>query len=217
MDRLWLDAHDYGARLLRGGNEPWSTPATLGPFYGELAALLRPFRLLVPLGPLLRACQGADAEPAVALERAAQSHAFARSLETGLATLAHGACAGLLAPMLPGPTVLGCDPDDEDALDDSVAALGQVLRALLATPLSGTILVEEPDAEARDAMGPLRRIAEHGGVALRVVGQGIDTLSWDKIDGLTGDRDTLVTIPGGAEPEAVLARLEALRTTARGT
>ena len=106
MDRLWLDAHDYGVRLLRGGSEPWQTPATLGPFYGELAALLQPYRLIVPVAPLLRANLGDGGDPA-ALDRIAGSSAFALSLETGLATLAHGGCAGRLVPIAPRPRGAG--------------------------------------------------------------------------------------------------------------
>jgi hypothetical protein len=215
MGRLWLDAHDYGVRLLRGGSEPWLAPATLGPFYGELAALLQPHRLIVPVAPLLRANLGDERDAAAALDRVAQSHGLARSLETGLATLAHGACAGLLVLMLPGPAALGCDPEDEDALDDGVAALAQVLRALLDTALSGTILIDESEAAARAALGPLHRIAEHCGVDLRLMGEGLDMVAWDALERLAAERDTQITIPADSEPEAVLAQLAALRTAER--
>ena len=216
MDRLWLDAHEYGVRLLRGGSEPWLTPATLGPFYGELAALLQPYRLIVPVAPLLRANLGDDGDPA-ALDRIAGSSAFALSLETGLATLAHGGCAGRLVPMLPGPVALGCDPDDEDAMDDGVAGLAQVLRALLAMPLSGTILIDEADAAARAALGPLHRIADHGGADLRLLHEGLDVTAWDALEGLAAARDTQLTIPPDAEPEAVLAKLAAIRSAEHGS
>lgn len=217
MDRLWLDAHDYGVRLLRGGSEPWLVPATVGPFYGELAALLQPHRLIVPVMPLLRANLAGHSNAAAALDSAVESHGFVRSLETGLATLVHSNMAALLVPLLAGPTLLGCDPHDEDALDDGVAALGIVLRHLVGVALSGTVLIDEPDAAARDALGPLQRIAEHGGARLRLAGQGLDTVGWEVLEGAFSDRDTLLTIPADAEPEAVLARLAALRTMERGT
>lgn len=217
MDRLWLDAHDYGVRLLRGGSEPWLAAATLGPFYGELAALLQPHRLIVAVAPLLRADLDDEGDPAAALDRLAQSPGFASALETGLATLAHGTGAGRLVPMLPGPTTLGCDPGDEDALDDGVAALGNMLRQLVGVALSGTILVDEPDPVARDALGPLHRIAEHGGVDLRILGDGLVSVGWDALEGLAAERDTQVTIPADAEPEAVLARLAALRAAEGGS
>jgi len=217
MDRLWIDAHDYGVRLLRGGSEPWLVPSTLGPFCGELVGLLSPYRLVVPIAPLLRARLDDKGDTAAALDGIVGSSAFLLALETGLATLAHGAGSGRLVPMLPGPTLLGCDAGDEDALDDCVAALGTVLRALVGVALSGTILVDEPDPAGRDALGPLRRIAEHGGVDLRALGKGLDAVSWDAVAGRAAEHDTLVRIPADAEPEAVLARLAGLRSTERGS
>lgn len=216
MDRLWIDAHEYGARLLRGGSEPWRAPTTLGPFCSELVGLLQPYRLVVPIAPLLRPALGDQGDTAAALDAIVESSAFALSLETGLATLAHGSGAGLMVPMLPGPTLLGCDAGDEDALDDCVAAIATVLRALVGVALSGTILVDEPDPAGGDALGPLRRIAEHGGAELRTLGEGLVSVSWEALAEAKAGHDTLVTIPPDAEPEAVLARLAMLRSAEAG-
>lgn len=217
MDRLWIDAHDYGVRLLRGGSEPWLAPATLGPFCGELVGLLQPYRLVVPVAPLLRADMDDEGDTAAALESIVDSSAFALALETGLATLAHGAGAGLLVPMLPGPTMLGCNADDEDALDDCIATLGAVLRLMLGVRLSGAILIDEPDPIAREAMGPLHRIAKHGGVDLRILGEGLVSVGWNALEGVAAARETQVRVPADVEPEAVLARLAALRSPERGS
>ncbi|MBB4630679.1 hypothetical protein [Sphingosinicella soli] len=214
MTRLWLDAHDYGAQLLRGGDEPWRTPSSLGPFYGELAGLLRPWRLVVPVEPLLMSSlprSGDTMDCAGALDRLVGSAGFAQSLATGLATLAHSPAAPLCAPRLPGPSRLGSGLEDEDALDDVVAALGHILRQIAGAALSGTILLDEPEAEALGSVSPLLRIAEHAGVTLRLIGRDIATADWDALPEGADDRENITVIPADAQPEATLTRLAASR------
>lgn len=218
MARLWLDAHDYGARLLRGGDEPWQTPASLGPFYGELAGLLRPWRLVVPIEPLLMPSlprNGDNMDCAGALDSLVGSAAFTQSLATGLATLTHSPAAALCAPRLPGPSRLGCGLEDEDALDDVVAALGHVLRQMAGAALSGTILLDEPEAQALDSISPLLRIAEHAGVVLRLIGRDIARADWEALPDDVDGRENITTIPADAQPEAALTRLAASRQGGR--
>ena len=84
-------------------------------------------------------------------------------------------------------------------------------------PLSGTILIDEADAAARAALGPLHRIADHGGADLRLLREGLDVTAWDALEGLAAARDTQLTIPPDAEPEAVLAKLAAIRSAEPGS
>ena len=40
LPRLWIDGAAFGARVLRGGDDPWDAPGELGLFLRELSALL---------------------------------------------------------------------------------------------------------------------------------------------------------------------------------
>jgi len=40
LPALWIDGYAFGARVLRGGEEPWKTPDDLGFFLRDLAQLL---------------------------------------------------------------------------------------------------------------------------------------------------------------------------------
>lgn len=209
MAGLWLNAHEYGARLLRAGEEPWDQPSTLGPFYGELAGLLKPWRLVVPVAPLI--VPGLPdtedgMEMADALDTLVGSTDFSGRFTTGLIALAHSRAASICAPLLPGPSRLVHGLEDEDAADDIVAALGQLLRHIVGMPLSGAILIDEPRSDFRDMLSPLRRIAEHAGKNLRIIESDLIEAEWssDTSEALT---ECYCVIPKAAEPEVVLARM----------
>jgi hypothetical protein len=207
--KLWLDAHAYGRSLLRQGREPWDDPASIGPFAGELCQLLGPWRLAVPLAPLLLAgidaAEDSDAR-AEAFDARARSGDVRAALALATQALAHSPAAGHHVPLLPGPSLIAPGLTDEDLRDDLVAALGEVVRAIGASAADGVLLVDEPDAAVRDDLTPLRRVAEHGGARLLIVGEGLPRIGWD---GLGADMpgEALATVPAGANPEAVLELL----------
>lgn len=211
MARLWLDAHDYGARLLRAGDEPWDDPAGLGPFCGEVAGLLAPWRLAVPLEPILLpklTDSGDAAARAEALDALVDSIPFERTLEIGLRTMAQCRAASICVPRLPGPSRIIGVSCDEDALDDAVAALGRILRQVVAVGMAGGVVLHEPDPAARELCGPLHRIAEHAGVELQTIGVSLAAVEWQAVGSLPRDAEGITVVPRDAPAEAVLTTLE---------
>lgn len=211
--KLWLDAHAYGRSLLRQGREPWEDPASIGPFAGELCQLLGPWRLVVPLAPLLLdgldAAEDAEAR-AEAFDARARSGDVRAALTLAMQALAYSPAAGRHVPMLPGPSIIAPGLADEDLLDDLVSALGEIVRAVGASAADGVLLLDESDAEAREWLAPLHRVAEHGGARLLVVGDSLPRIDWDSLDA-DGPDEGLATVPADASPEAVLELLGRLR------
>ncbi|AZI36620.1 hypothetical protein NT2_05_01930 [Caenibius tardaugens NBRC 16725] len=211
--KLWLDAHAYGRSLLWHDREPWDEPASVGRFAGELCHLLRPWRLVMPLAPLLLAGSdrnGSAAERAEAFDIKARSPELRNALTTAVDTLVHSGAAGCYVPMLPGPSTIAPGLADEDMLDDLVASLGDILRIVGAAAAEGIVLVDEADGDARDCLAPLGRVAEHSGARLWIVGDALPRIAWDRLD-IDIASQGLVTIPQGANPEAVLETLGRLR------
>ncbi|MBO6633182.1 hypothetical protein [Parvibaculum sp.] len=167
---LWIDGYAFGARVLRGGEEPWKTPDDFGFFLRDLAQLLSLDLVEVPVLPAILAwgemegvalgSLGADG-----MERLMADTRFRAHLKRGLETAAGALGSRALALSLPGPGVLAalCCPEDErdeDALDDLALSLADLLRALYRPELSAFRFAES-DPRALDFFDPLTNVARH--------------------------------------------------------
>lgn len=169
---LWLDGYDYAVALLRGGEDPWQQPDSIGIFCDEAIKLLSADYLLLPLAPLLERYLGEAGDDgdarAEALDEAVGESELPDTIKRAMTALAVAAGAAKIVPVLPGPAAIG--GDDADALDIASMAMGDILRAVAAVP-SGILGMDEPDEAGLEESGSLFRIAEHAGCAIMLLGQ----------------------------------------------
>ena len=167
---LWIDGYAFGARVLRGGEEPWKTPDELGFFLRDLAQLLSLSLVEIPVTPAILAW-GEMQDVALAsldargMERLLADPAFRAHLKRGLDTAVGALGSRPLALSLPGPGALAAlfmeeDDIDEDALDDLSLSLADLLRALY-RPEFGAIRFTESDPRAFEFFDPLTNVARH--------------------------------------------------------
>lgn len=159
----WVNAHRFGARVLRGGESPWQRPEQLGLYYKELQRWLSLELVDIDLAAALDDALGdpgdAAADDLIAVIEDRQQRE--RWQEGLAATLG----AGLDVPVclsLPGAARLASrlDDPDEDDLDDLALSLTNLLRALY-TPELAAVLVHESDDGALDFYAPLANVAAH--------------------------------------------------------
>lgn len=200
--RLWIEAHDYAAALLRGGEEPWDRPAEIGQFCAETARLLHADRLLLPLAPLIarHAAPGDDA--AERLDAAVADGAILADVGAALASL--DACGMLerIVPLLPGPAMAAGKNADADALDVAAMALGDLVRAIGAHR-PAAIALAETDPAGVAAASSLFRIAGHFEIPVALLGPGDHPLA-------------AICFPTAGEPAAPDGKGDGCRVTIDG-
>lgn len=165
---LWIDGYAFGARVLRGGEEPWKKPDELGLFLRELSQLLSLDLVEIPVMPALLAwgeLQGVALASldAGGMERLLADAGFRSHLKRGLETAAGALGSRPLALSLPGPGALAslCEGEaDEDMLDDLSLSLADLLRALFRSEFS-LIRFTESDPRALEFFDPLTNVARH--------------------------------------------------------
>jgi len=165
---LWIDGYAFGARVLRGGEEPWKKPDELGLFLRELSQLLSLDLVEIPVMPAILAwseLQGVALAllDAGDMERLLADAGFRSHLKRGLETAAGALGSRPLALSFPGPGMLAslCEGEtDEDMLDDLSLSLADLLRALFRSELS-LIRFTESDPRALEFFDPLTNVARH--------------------------------------------------------
>lgn len=244
LPRLWIDGMAFGARVLRGGNDPWDAPGELGLFLRELASLLALDIVDIDIGAGIAAWSrsyGIDKLDAGGVEELLADTALRAHLKRGIET-ATGALPGKpLALAMPGPGVLArafMDESsiDENALDDLAMALADLLRALV-VPAIGVLRFTEADPRALEFFEPLTNIARHYEMTSVLVmpGEADQVTGFDRIYGpssaaegrilgpafweggdvaLTGDTPVFTEVPIALVPETVLAKLRVLSENA---
>lgn len=168
LPRLWIDGAAFGARVLRGGDDPWSAPGELGLFLRELASLLSLDIVDIDIGAGIAAwarSYGIDRLDAGGIEDLLVDTALRAHLKRGIETAAGALGTKPLALALPGPGALArlfMEPDgmDENVLDDLGMVLADLLRALVA-PSIGVLRFTEADSRALEFFEPLTNIARH--------------------------------------------------------
>ena len=170
--QLWIDGYDYAVNLLRGGEDPWAQPDGIGTFCGEILTLLSGDKVFLPLLPLLKQhAESWDDNPedrVDAINDAVEEGALLDDLAVALASMTATGTMERTVLLLPGPALaLGSD-DDEDALDLTALAVGDVLRKAGGLSLVRAGLIETSEAGLEMA-ATLFRIAEHFGIELSVL------------------------------------------------
>ncbi|HEY0943361.1 MAG TPA: hypothetical protein VGE08_24965 [Steroidobacter sp.] len=170
---LWIEAHRYGTRVLAHDLEPWLKPAELGLFYRQLADLLRPELIELPILPPMRAYLATTSTDAGDPQKVVTSIIDALSEDTFRQTLTEGfsaVCgAGLRSPLaiaLPGPDALlaGVAPHliasvEDDERDALAIVLTDLVRMLARFSLQRLVLHESSPAalDASDVLLNLTR------------------------------------------------------------
>ena len=171
--KLWIDGHEYAAKVLRGGVEPWSQPEEIARFCGESVALLGADRWFLPLEPLVMLHW-----PTQASDSLTNAESFDDMIADGALTDVIGTVAGMLGqtglldkivPVLPGVSRLLGDVEDDEACDIVWTALGDVVRAF-SQSVPATIAVDEVESDALAEANSLFRIAEHMACPIALVG-----------------------------------------------
>lgn len=167
---LWIDGYAFGARVLRGGEEPWKTPDELGFFLRDLAQLLSLPLVEVPVTPGILAWAELQGVALASLdgrgmERLLADAAFREHLKRGLDTAAGALGSRPIALSLPGPGALAAlfmeeGEVDEDVLDDLSLSLADLLRALY-RPAFSAVRFYESDPRALEFFDPLTNVARH--------------------------------------------------------
>lgn len=178
--RLWLNAHRFGARVLRAGEEPWAVPEQLGLFSKELARWLSLELVEVNVGAALVAWRqggGGELRTPDELIDVLDGADFQDHLSEGLAAVLG---AGLDCPVtlnLPGAgrlaARLGEDyAADEDACDDIAQALTGLLRGVYARGI-GAVLIDESEPLAVPLYTPVVNVAANYQLPLLLTLDGI--------------------------------------------
>lgn len=236
----WVNAHRFGARVLRAGEEPWSAPEQLGLYHRELLRWLSLEWVDVDAEAALLdfvARRGIVCESADDVVDLIDNDGFDAMLAEGLASVTGGNPGAPVALSLPGSGRLlrlltGATVTDEDALDDVAVALTGLTRQVYTDALSG-LLIHEDDPRALAFYTPLQNVARHYQAPLWLA---LDADAGAAADGFAGVydrsgdaggrylRDTDWSSPTDAEgsiytcvpeslsPDAVLAWLGALRS-----
>lgn len=164
---LWLDAHDFGVRVLRNGDDPWQQPGEFGLFQRELVGWLGLEVVDLGLGALLDQWKDRrDAAPRDGgdIEGLLDDHALRATVTEALAAIAGAMPGRPVALRLPGPGTLARawlgDDADEDAIDDTAMGLSGLARGVFRPGLA-CIAVEEHEAAGVAALQPLRNLARH--------------------------------------------------------
>lgn len=233
---VWINAHRFGTRVLRRGEEPWAAPEQLGLFLNELQRWLALELIDIDIEPALRNRTGdqvlASADDVVDLLGDSALHA---ALQEGLASVLGGSPGRPVALSLPGTgrllrVLTGAEADGEDALDDVAVALTGLTRQIYANDLSA-LLVREDDLRALDFYAPLANVARHYQAPLLLA---FDGEARERVDGFAQvyersgrdgcyvppeawsvappmDEPVYAEIPDAMTPDAVLAWLKQLR------
>ncbi|MBX3490990.1 hypothetical protein [Parvibaculum sp.] len=244
LPRLWIDGAAFGARVLRGGDDPWDAPGELGLFLRELSALLALEIVDIDIGAGIAAfarAQGTGPLDAGAIEDLLSDAALRAHLKRGIETVSGALSGRPLALALPGPGALAqafMDEGDIDdnALDDLAMALADLLRALIA-PSIGVLRFTEADPRALEFFEPLTNIARHyelpavlvmAGVAADVAGfnrvygsspaatgEILGPAFWEGGDvALRDDTPVFTEVPSALVPETALAKIRVLNESA---
>ncbi len=237
----WINAHRFGARVLRAGEDPWSVPEQLGLYHKELQRWLSLALVDVDAEAAIVdfaargqiACDGAD--DVVDL---LDNGGLEDLLREGLASVTGGNPGVPVALSLPGSGRLvrlltGSDAEDEDALDDVAVALTGLTRQIYTDALAG-VLVHEDDARALEYYTPLQNVARHYQAPLWLAldadadngigdfagaydhrgdagGRYLRAADWSEASA-AADPAIYTHVPKSLSPDAVLAWLGALRT-----
>ena len=213
---LWLDAHEYSAKLLANGKAPWLDVAAFVAWQRKAHGLLKPDVVVLPLAPVIEAWIAAHADLRAAM--AAKSRAVYpiktlladEPLRAHLVELARGLRAGVSGPplalVLPSP--------------------GAWVAIAYRQAHGEAVEVGEDEADSASVF-----IADF----LRAFGEaGVDALRLEEVDGLANDVATCQSvlnlaahyrwdivaphanlrferIAPDAQPEKVLQRLASLR------
>ncbi|WP_339829521.1 hypothetical protein [uncultured Parvibaculum sp.] len=241
---LWIDGMAFGARVLRGGDDPWDTPGELGLFLRELASLLALDIVDIDIGAGIAAfarAQGIERTDSAGIEDLLSDAGLRTRLKRGIETATGALGARPLALALPGPGALAqalMDQGeiDEDVLDDLAMALADLLRALV-VPAIGVLRFTEADPRALEFFEPLTNIARHYEMTSVLVmpGAADEATGFDRIYGsaaaadgrilapafweggdvaLAGDTPVFTEVPVSLVPETVLAKLRVLSESA---
>lgn len=157
---LWIEAHHYGCRVLAGNAESWLRPAELGLFYRQLADLLRPQLIEVPILPLMRAhvadtlTDVADSQKAItSITGTLCAKTFCEALYEGSSAVAGAGMRGTVALALPGPDALlaalaprAAEAVDDDERDMLAFTLTDLVRMLARISLPRLVLHESSTA-----------------------------------------------------------------------
>lgn len=240
LPRLWIDGAAFGARILRGGDDPWDAPGELGLFLRELSSLLALDIVDIDIGAGIATfarAQGTGPLDASGVEDLLSDAALRAHLKRGIETAA-GALGGKpLALAMPGPGALAqsfmeAGGIDDNALDDLAMALADLLRALV-VPSIGVLRFTETDPRALEFFEPLTNIARHYELTSVLVMQGEagEATGFDRIYGpssaaagrilgpafweggdvaLQGDTPVFTEVPVALVPETVLAKIRVL-------
>lgn len=235
---VWVNAHRFGTRVLRGGEEPWSTPEQLGLFLKELQRWLGLQLTDVDVEAALvhwSAANGARLGSADGVVDLLGDRALQVALREGLASVLGGNPGTPVSLSLPGAgrllrTLGGIEAADEDALDDVAVALAGLTRQLWANELAA-VLVREDDGRALTLYAPLANLVRHYQAPLVLAfdgeaGEGGDGFSQVYDRGGKGGRylsadawslappkaeAIYAQVPDAMTPDAVLAWLAPLR------
>jgi len=183
---VWFDAAAYGrARLIGGGDVPWSSPAELSSFFAKLGGMFRSDAILVDLADLfaqrtaadqqLRAAMAARSRPGYALRTLLgdeQARGIAAEAVRVLAATS-GSVPLVLTVPAPGRWLAaaaqqaGSDPGPPDAGQAETAAMycADFLRIFAGTGVDGLLLDEGrvPAGELiqPEAYRPVLNVADH--------------------------------------------------------
>lgn len=170
---LWLEYTAYARRVFGGGDDFWSNPQAIASTLGQAQGLLKSDVVGVDGGGLFAPAQSAD-DPLAAVAEALGPERLANAREAlqALAYQVSGEADLVLALPSPAALLRLAGADDEAArdfgnLDDTGAALCDVLRGLSETALDGVVIVCEDtagfDADESDALGPVLAVLDHHG------------------------------------------------------
>lgn len=244
LPHLWIDGMAFGARVLRGGDDPWDAPGELGLFLRELSSLLALDIVDIDIGAGIAAWSrswGIGTLDTAGIEDLLSDTALRAHLKRGIETAAGALPGKPLALALPGPGALArafmAEGDiDENALDDLAMALADLLRALV-VPSIGVLRFTEADPRALEFFEPLTNIARHYELisVLVMPGEANEATGFDRVYGpspaaagrilgpafweggdvaLTVDTPVFTEVPAALVPETVLAKLRVLNESA---
>jgi hypothetical protein len=222
VSEVWVDAFDYGCKILCGDRQPWANPIEFAAMIGQLGQLLPADAQVVPIHGALPKPSPVTTPEDYLKELDARIEGEVNEPLTNSLSAVASAVIKKVVLTLPGPSILALGSSDDNVLDEASFVLAGLLRSLGRYPFFA-VMIAETDPRGAPYCESAVRLGRHLGLRMALFGgeypsfdvsfpdaaNGVVPEEWWKSNSPlpSGHERLLIKVPHDGNPELILARM----------